>query len=137
MTAYDELSAWTLGLADATFTHQHVVDAHAAQVADANTKPIALAMALVGLYLRVEHRWTGRSIQLAHMRLARAKRDWPAFVLPFGRGAMREEEVLAAEDRTAAIDEWAAEVWNAYAESNRATVDALVRDGGIALKGRA
>ena len=83
-------------------------------------------MALVGLYLRIEHQWTGRSIQMAHMRLARAKREWPAFVLPFGRGAMREEEVLAAEDREAAIDAWAGEVWAAYAESNRATVDALV-----------
>lgn len=131
MTAYDELSAWTLGLADATFTHQHVVDAHAAQVADADTKPIALAMALVGLYLHVEHRWTGRSVQMAHMRLARARREWPAFVLPFGRGAMTEAEVLASGDRVAAIDAWAEEVWNAYAEANRATVDALVRDGGI------
>jgi len=131
MTAYDELSAWTLSHGDATFIHQYVVDAHAAQVADADTKPIALAMALVGLYLRVEHQWTGRSIQMAHMRLARAKREWPAFVLPFGRGAMREEEVLAAEDREAAIDAWAGEVWAAYAESNRATVDALVREGGI------
>ena len=131
MTAYDELCAWTLGNGDATFIHQHVVDAHAAQVADESTKPIALAMALVGLYLKVEHNWTGRSIQLAHMRLARAKRDWPAFALPFGRGAMREEEVLAADDRAAAIDEWAADVWAAYAESNRAIADTLVREGGI------
>lgn len=88
-------------------------------------------MALVGLYLRAEHQWTGRSVQMAHMRLARAKRDWPAFVLPFGRGAMQEEDVLAADDRPAAIDAWVVEVWGAYAASNRATVDALIREGGI------
>lgn len=131
MTPYDELSAWSLGLGDATFLHQHVVDAHTAQVADADTKPIALVMALVGLYLHVDHRWTGKSVQMAHMRLARAKREWPAFVLPFGRGAMTESDVLAAADREAALDAWAAEVWAAYAEPNRATVDALLREGGI------
>jgi hypothetical protein len=134
MTPYDELTAWTLLHGDATFIHQYAVDAHTAQVADQDTKPIGLAMALIGLYLRVEHAWTGRSIQLAHMRLARTKREWPAFVLPEERGSMHEEDVISAEDREAALDAWAACVWGAYADANRATVDALVREGGIALR---
>jgi hypothetical protein len=68
---------------------------------------------------------------MAHMRLARARREWPAFVLPFGQGAMTEADVLASDDRVAAIDAWAEEVWNAYAGANRATVEQVLREGGI------
>jgi hypothetical protein len=51
MTPYDELCCYTLERGDASFIHQHVVDAQIAQQASDATKPIALAFALAGLYL--------------------------------------------------------------------------------------
>jgi hypothetical protein len=62
--AYQELAAYTLGLHDAAFIHQHIVDAYAVHVAMPTDKPIRIAQALVGLYLHVEHGLTGRQVQL-------------------------------------------------------------------------
>jgi len=84
--AYHHLCGYTLGLRDAAFTHQHVVDAWAAQTAAATGKPIAITFALVGLYLRVEKGWTGRRVQLAHMQMGRQKQAWRPIVLPADRG---------------------------------------------------
>ncbi|HKN67515.1 MAG TPA: DUF5946 family protein, partial [Gemmatimonadaceae bacterium] len=86
--AYDELCAYTLTHGDVTFIHQHVVDAWAAQHATPESKPIGVTFALAGLYLHVERQLTGRQVQLAHMRMAKQKRDWPAFILPESRGTM-------------------------------------------------
>ena len=61
--AYHEVCAYTLSLGDAAFVHQHVVDAWAARRATPVTKPIAFFFALVGLYLHLEHGWTGRAVQ--------------------------------------------------------------------------
>jgi hypothetical protein len=66
-SAYEELAAWTLGLGDAAFLHQRVVDAWAAQHATAKSKPINIAFALLGLYLHLEHGFSGREVQLAHI----------------------------------------------------------------------
>jgi hypothetical protein len=52
--AYHGLCCYTLAHGDPSFIHQHVVDAFAAQTADDRTKPIKLALALIGLYLHVE-----------------------------------------------------------------------------------
>jgi len=87
--AYHELCCYTLAHGDASFIHQHVVDAFAAQRADAQSKPIGVTMARVGLYLHVEKQFSGRQVQRAHMQLARQKRPWPAFALPVKRGSMR------------------------------------------------
>ena len=54
--AYDEVYAYTMGRAG--FILQHVVDAHAAQSASEETKPIRVIFALVGLYLRVERQFS-------------------------------------------------------------------------------
>jgi hypothetical protein len=93
--AYDELCAYTLTHGSATFIHQHVVDAFAAQTAADGTKPITLTFALVGLYLHVERRFSGREVQQAHQRLARRKPAWPSFVLPRDRGSVTAADVLA------------------------------------------
>src|SRR5262247_2885212 len=71
--AYNELCYYTLAHRDPSFIHQHVVDAFAAQNADEQTKPIKLTFALVGLYLHVEKRFSGRKVQRVHMDLARKK----------------------------------------------------------------
>ncbi len=57
---YHALCGYTLTHPGPTFLHQHVVDAFAAQRADGDTKPIALTFALVGLYLAVERRSSGK-----------------------------------------------------------------------------
>jgi hypothetical protein len=119
--AYDALASYTLTHGDRAFIHQHVVDAFAAQHATPATKPIALAFALLGLYLHVERGFTGRQVQRAHMMLAKRSRSWPTFALPTPthRGAMTAVDVVAASagvERDAAIDAWCAAVWAAYRE---------------------
>jgi hypothetical protein len=126
--AYHALSAYTLTHGDRAFIHQHVVDAFAAQHADANTKPITLTFALVGLYLYVERAWSGRHVQLAHMKLAQRKRRWPAWLLPRERGTVTAADVMLASpgsERDQAIDAWCASVWNAFRDNRDAVVSLL------------
>jgi hypothetical protein len=130
--AYYELQCYTLALGDLDFIHQHVVDAWAAQQADERTKPIALTFALVGLYLHVEKRISGRQVQRVHMALGRRKRKWPAFVLPRERGPMTAARVMAAPagpERDRAIDAWCASVWDAFSENRRAVAELLAQHG--------
>jgi len=113
---------------DATFIHQHVVDAFAAQTADEHTKPIALAFALAGLYLHVERVFTGREVQRAHMLMARRKRAWPSFALPRERGSITAADVLAREAgaaRDVAIHSWSAAVWEAFRAAKPTVVELL------------
>lgn len=123
MTAFEELCAYTLTLHDPTFIHQHVVDAQAAQEADAQSKPIKVTFALVGLYLHLEQGLDGRAVQRAHMALARTGRSWPTWPLPDERGAMTAADVLAhppGTERHQAIDDWCRAVWAAYASCHEA-----------------
>ena len=132
--AFHELCAHTLGLRDAAFIHQHVVDAYAAQTATSATKPITLAFALTGLCLRLDPGFTGRAVQRAHMRLAARKRVWPTFTLQIDRGALTAAEVPATApgaERAQAIDAWCAAVWAAYGASHAAVAEFL-RARGIA-----
>lgn len=131
---YAELCCYTLTHGDPAFIHQHVVDAHAAQSAGGQTKPITITFALVGLYLLVEKQYTGRQVQRAHMRLAQRKGPWPGFHLPEDRGAMTVNEVMAAPpgpERDTAIHEWCTSVWQAYRES-LPLVAGLLRERGVA-----
>lgn len=130
--AYDELQCYTLGRGDEAFVHQHVVDAWTAQHADAETKPIALAFALIGLYLHLERGFSGRQVQRAHMALARRKRAWPSFVLPKERGSVTAIQVIAATpgpERDRAIDAWCASVWETFRESRQAVAELLEQHG--------
>lgn len=125
--AFDELCAYTLTHGDPQFIHQHVVDAYTAQRATPHSKPIGLTFALAGLYLHVEKHYTGRNVQLAHMRMARQKREWPKWTPPANRGEVTAVQVLAAEEgaaRDRAIDAWCESVWSAFAPANR---DAVIR----------
>lgn len=131
--AYDELCAYTLSHQSLDFIHQHVVDAFAAQRADASSKPIAVAFALVGLCLQLERGFSGREVQRAHMLLSKRSKTWPTFPLPVERGAVTAVEVLAApagEARDAAIHDWCAAVWNAYTDQAPA-VHALLAEHRI------
>lgn len=131
--AYHELCAYTLAHGDASFIHQHVVDAFAAQSADESTKPIALTFALAGLYLRVEKHHTGRYVQRVHQKMAQRKRTWPSFTLPRDRGSVTSVEVMAEPPgprRDAAIDRWCASVWGAFRDG-RPVVEALLDEYGV------
>src|SRR5437899_12817476 len=83
---YYELALYTLMHPDPAFIHQYVVDAFAAQRADAQTKAITLTFALVGLYLHIERNYSGKDVQRVHSLLARHRRPWPTFTLPEDRG---------------------------------------------------
>lgn len=127
--AYEELQCYTLAHGGATFIHQHVVDAWAAQHADERTKPIGLTFALIGLFLHVEQGFSGHEVQRAHMTLARHRRAWPSFALPSERGSMTAARVMAAPpgpERDRAIDLWCASVWDAFSASRDTVID-LVR----------
>lgn len=126
--AYDELCCYTLAHGDPSFIHQHVVDAYAAQNANEHDKPIRLTFALVGLYLHVERRLSGKEVQRAHMKLARRKSAWPLFKLPNDRGSITAADVLTAAagaERDAMIHEWCACVWRAFLDC-RPTVESLL-----------
>jgi len=130
--AFDQLCCYTLSHAGADFIHQHVVDAFAAQDATTDDKPIRLAFALVGLYLHVEKGFSGREVQLAHMKLARTKQDWPVFDLPADRGEITAATVISAppEFRDETIHKWTGSVWNAYSDQ-RGPVEALLSKNGV------
>ncbi len=131
--AYNELSYYTLSLRDPAFIHQHVVDAYAAQSSGEGDKPIRLTFALVGLYLHVEKQFTGRQVQLAHMKLGERKETWPVFTLPENRGEITVRQVLAATagpERDEMIHLWCVSVWNAFS-GNRETVSSLLKRHGI------
>ncbi len=127
--AFESLCAYTLGLHDPEFVHQHVVDAFAVQRSDAETTPICITFALIGLYLLVEKHFNGRQVQRVHMRLAKGPRAWPRFFLPENRGSMTATEVLSSPEgpqRIRAIHAWCTAVWTAFID-NRETVVELLR----------
>jgi hypothetical protein len=124
--AYDLLSIDTLHHVDEQFIHQYIVDTYTAQTATIETKEIALIFALVGLYLHVEHHYTGRQIQDAHMQLASGPHTWPKLVFPQYRGSITAAMVVRephGSKRNAMIDLWAAAVWHAWQESHPVVKD--------------
>jgi ribosomal protein L4 len=121
--AFHELSYYTLAQPREYFIHQHSVDAYAAQTADETTKPIKLIFALVGLYLYIEKGFSGREVQLFHMKMAKRKVAWPKVQLPVTRGNITVFEVLATPEgltRNHRINQWCIEVWKAYHKSSNA-----------------
>jgi hypothetical protein len=130
--AHNELSAYTLTRGDASFIHQHVVDAFAAQHATPRSKAIGVAFGLIGLYLHLERGYTGRAVQRAHMRLGRLRRQWPRFDPPADRGALTVIDVMRSPPgppRDGAIEAWCASVWEAWHASHD-RVAAMLRELG-------
>lgn len=120
--SYDELASYTLLHPSPSFIHQHIVDAFAAQTADEHTKPIKVLFALIGLYLYLERKYTGKEVQLAHMRIGKHKMIWPTFVLPEHRGEITISDVLcedAGDKRDSAIHSWCISVWDSYSASHK------------------
>jgi hypothetical protein len=127
--AYNELALYTLSHHDKAFIHQYIVDAYAAQNADEKTKPITLAFALIGLYLHLEKNYSGREVQLAHMKLAREKREWPKFDSPTDRDIITVFDVLKTKEgkeRDEMIDKWSVSVWNSWS-GNRKKIESILQ----------
>ncbi len=117
---FDELSFYTLAHPDPAFLHENSADAWRAQHADEATKPMAAVFAVMGLYLYLEKGFTGRQVQLAHMRMARRRRSWPKLPLPKAQANITVADVVAAEPgpaRDAMIRQWCAAVWETWGES--------------------
>ena len=127
---YHELALYTLELRDPEFIHQHIVDAYAVQHAGPDSKPIAIAFGLIGLYLYLEKGFTGRQVQRAHMQLARKSKRWIAPPMPRQRLArIGVADVLAAEpgsERDAMIRSWCEAVWRDW-QHTRPEIAALAR----------
>jgi hypothetical protein len=122
LSLFHELSFYTLAHPDKDyFVHQHIVDAHACQAADRETKPIKLLFGLVGLYLYIECQYTGKEVQKAHMMLAKHKKNWPILTLPTNKGNIGVEDVLQSSEgknRDELIRQWCESLWSAYAENH-------------------
>jgi len=119
--AYDQLSSDYAASGDLGFTTQHVVDAYIAQYATEETKPISVFFALVGLCLRVEKRFSGRTVQHIHRLLARRKQDWPMIEPPRPGPSMSALDVIAEPfglERDEAVDRWCESVWELYCPSH-------------------
>lgn len=133
---YSQLSAYTLAHPDPSFIHQNIVDAYTAQNADESTKPIAISFALIGLYLFLEKKFTGRQVQLAHIKMARVKKIWPKLSLPTSRGIVSVKEVLAVpggKERDQMIRQWCASVWESYRDVQPQVRDLAKKELGIEL----
>lgn len=133
---YNELCFYTLAHGDASFIHQHVVDAFAAQTADEDDKPIKLTFALAGLYLHVEKHFNGRQVQLAHMKFGRVKQTWPVFFLPSERGAVTVGNVLnapAGPGRDEMIHKWCNSVWEAFSGNREIIENLLIKNKIISI----
>jgi hypothetical protein len=117
---YNELSYYTLAHPDISFIHQYIVDANTAQMADKETKPIAITFSLVGLFLHIEKGYTGRQVQQFHMIMTKNKKTWPTFILPTNRGTINVSNVVAISpgpERDKMIDKWCISVWEAYKDN--------------------
>ncbi|MGC1461526.1 MAG: DUF5946 family protein [Terracidiphilus sp.] len=123
---YNELAFYTLAHRDPAFIHQNIVDAFAAQHADEASKPIYIVFALVGLYLHVEKSFTGKQVQLAHMELAKRRKQWVRPEFPEERGAVRIADVLAVAPgpaRDMMIRRWCESAWDAWKDSRQQIAD--------------
>jgi hypothetical protein len=119
MQLYNDLMCYTVANQDSAFIHQHAVDAYAAQHASGTTRNIAVAFGLIGLYLALEKGFTGKQVQLAHMQIARVRKDWPRLEPPTRPAGITVRDVLEAgsdAEKDRIIHEWMAAVWESWAD---------------------
>lgn len=129
--AHEALSYYLIDTGNAGFRIQHMVDAYAAETADAETKPIRLVFALIGLFLYLERKYSGAMVQKAHTALAKVRKTWPSLALPVDRGAIGIRDVMAAPagpERDAMIERWCRSVWQAF-EDHHDIIRSLASQG--------
>lgn len=112
-----ELTADHLSGSDFTFIHQVALDSYGAQHSGGRTRNITTAYSLVGLHLALEHHYTGRQVQRAHMVLAKRRYDWPRLEQPKAKAWLTVRDVVAVStgaERDEMLMRWAASVWQAW-----------------------
>jgi hypothetical protein len=117
LETYYELTYWTLARQDSRFIHQHAVDAYEAQHAGGNIRPITAVFGLIGLYLALEKGYTGRQVQLAHMKIASRRKDWPQLEPPARKAGLTVMDVLQAEtdaEKEKMLMNWVESVWEIW-----------------------
>jgi hypothetical protein len=120
---FDELCFYTLAHPDPAFLHENSADAWRAQHADEATKPMTVVFAVIGLYLYLEKGFTGRQVQLAHMRMAKHRKAWAGLPLPTRQASVGVRDVVAAPpgaERDAMIHNWCVAVWETWQPAREA-----------------
>jgi hypothetical protein len=129
---FSDLSCYTVAKQDPAFIHQHAVDAYEAQHAGGKTRNITVAFGLIGLFLALEKGYSGRQVQLAHMKIAKIQKSWPSFDPPGKPAEITVWDVLQTgtdPEKDAMIRQWMAAVWEGWADRQdwvRATTDELL-----------
>jgi hypothetical protein len=98
--------------------HQLTVDAYGAQHPGAPSPPISTAFGLVGLYLALEHDWSGTAVRAAHQFLAQRHSTWPAFRRRADGPFLTVADVAGAttpDDHASRVQAWARSVWSSWA----------------------
>jgi hypothetical protein len=119
---FHDLTCWTLVQQDGRFIHQHAVDAYEAQHAGGRTRSITVVFGLIGLYLALEKGYTGRQVQLAHMKIGRTKWDWPPLEFPLHPAELTVMDVLAQEtdqEKEEMLMRWVSSVWMSWEPRHR------------------
>ena len=114
---YNQLSGYTMSVGDTFFIHQLAVDSYGAQHSGGVTKDITTFYALIGLCLAVEHNFSGRQVQLVHMKIPKQK--WEKLNPPKQSASITVATVLEADTddkRDELIRAWAKSVWESWAE---------------------
>ena len=129
---FSDLSCYTVSKQDPEFIHQHAVDAYEAQHAGGKTRNITVAFGLIGLYLALERGFTGRQVQLAHMQIARVRKNWPRLNPPDRPPSITVRDVLLEktdDGRDRMIREWMVAVWDSWTDCHewvRSTTEELL-----------
>ena len=113
--------------------HQLTVDAYGAQHAGEATPRIRVAYSLAGLWLALEHGFSGEDVRAVHRRMGHPTCRWPSFSQPNAdRDWMTIVDVAAAGVRqhsdsghAHATQRWAEDVWTAWLEFAPGTDDAV------------
>ena len=130
---FSDLQCYTVVKQDPEFIHQHAVDAYEAQHAGGPTRNITVAFGLIGLYLALEKGYTGRQVQLAHMRISKVRKDWPRPEPSDQPAFLTVMDVLyreTDEEKDAMIRNWMTSVWESWGgrhEWVRETSDELLK----------
>lgn len=112
---FNTLSGYTLSLNNTNFIHQYVVDAYGAQHAGGITKNIRVMFSLIGLCLAAEHNYTGRQVQLVHMKIR--KQQWETLQLPRQKALITIADIIHAngkEGKIIMIKNWVKSVWDSW-----------------------
>lgn len=129
--AFHELCFWTMAQPRPPFIHQVAVDAYAAQHLSRSLTPIQQWFGLVGLCMVCERGATGLDVQCKHVELAARKGvlAWPLLPESPATFAVHVGHVTGAEDKEAAIREWAEAVWAGWEPAHALVRGLLDRSG--------